>query len=117
MRYAVSIKDDKAVENVYDRDMYEPAGITLHDITVDEFQVLNGAQRFDMWVYENGSLKKAGNYDEIMNEIFNAQQAKLRQIAYIEQSDPIFMQWQRGTATKDEWIAKVDEIKQMYPYK
>lgn len=41
---------------------------------------------------------------------------KLRNIAYINEADPIFFKSQRGEATVAEWQAKIEEIKQRYPY-
>ena len=39
----------------------------------------------------------------------------LRQAAYVVESDPIFFKYQRGEATKEEWLAKIEEIKARYP--
>lgn len=39
---------------------------------------------------------------------------ELRKTAYLYESDPIFFKWQRGEATKEEWLAKIDEIKARY---
>ena len=39
----------------------------------------------------------------------------LRHSAYVAESDPIFFKYQRDEATKEEWIAKVEEIKARYP--
>ena len=47
---------------------------------------------------------------------FNNSQKQNRQMAYIKESDPIFMKYQRGEATKEEWEAKVAEIVARYPY-
>ena len=54
-------------------------------------------------------------------EIQAADQAKLdqtkaaRAAAYVAESDPIFFKSQRGEATHEEWLAKVDEIRARYP--
>ena len=40
---------------------------------------------------------------------------KLRAKAYRAESDPLFFKFQRGEATKEEWLAKVSEIKSRYP--
>lgn len=37
-----------------------------------------------------------------------------RAMAYREESDPLFFKWQRGEATEQEWLDKVNEIKQRY---
>lgn len=34
-----------------------------------------------------------------------------RRRAYEREADPLFFKWQRGEATKEEWLAKVAEIK------
>ena len=39
-----------------------------------------------------------------------------RQIAYQRTADPIFMQYQRGEATKQEWIDAVEAVKEANPY-
>ena len=39
-----------------------------------------------------------------------------RATAYRLESDPLFFKSQRGEATEAEWLAKVDEIKQRFPY-
>ena len=48
---------------------------------------------------------------------FNASQAKLREQAYPIESDPVFFRYQRGLATKDDWLAAVQAVKNKYPYK
>lgn len=42
-------------------------------------------------------------------------QEALRKAAYIAESDPLFFKYQRGAATKEEWLAKIEEIKARYP--
>jgi hypothetical protein len=39
-----------------------------------------------------------------------------RQRAYAKEADPIAMQMLRDEATKDEWLAKIDQIKARFPY-
>ena len=39
----------------------------------------------------------------------------LRHTAYVAESDPIFFKYQRDEATKEEWLAKIAEIKSRYP--
>lgn len=40
----------------------------------------------------------------------------LRAEAYSVEADPLFFKSQRGEATVEEWLAKIDEIKIRYPY-
>jgi hypothetical protein len=44
------------------------------------------------------------------------QQELNRQAAYSAEADPIAMQMLRDEATKEEWLAKIDEVKARYPY-
>lgn len=39
-----------------------------------------------------------------------------RAVAYRLESDPLFFKSQRGEATEAEWLSKVEEIKQRFPY-
>ena len=39
-----------------------------------------------------------------------------RASAYTTEADPLFFKYQRGEATKEEWEAKIEEIRQRYPY-
>lgn len=41
--------------------------------------------------------------------------ANARQMAHAREADPIFFKWQREEATKEQWLAKVEEIKARYP--
>ena len=38
-----------------------------------------------------------------------------RATAYREEADPLFFKYQRGEATKEEWLAKIAEIKARFP--
>lgn len=42
---------------------------------------------------------------------------KQRQVAYQTESDPLFYKYQRGEATKQEWLDKVAEIKARFSKK
>jgi len=44
------------------------------------------------------------------------QQESSRKIAYNQESDPLFFKWQRGEATEQEWLDKIEEIKLRYSY-
>jgi hypothetical protein len=39
-----------------------------------------------------------------------------RAAAYASEADPLFFKYQRGEATKEEWEAKIEEIRSRYPY-
>jgi len=40
---------------------------------------------------------------------------KMRSKAYRSESDPLFFKFQRGEATQQEWLSKIQEIKTRYP--
>lgn len=40
---------------------------------------------------------------------------RMRQEAYREEADPLFFKSERGEATREEWLAKVQEIRDRYP--
>jgi len=48
-------------------------------------------------------------------------EAELQQIetnrrnAYRNEADPLFLKWQRGEATEQEWLDKIAEIKERFP--
>jgi hypothetical protein len=39
-----------------------------------------------------------------------------RAAAYRNEADPIFFQYQRGEATEQDWLDKIEEIRARYPY-
>jgi len=39
-----------------------------------------------------------------------------REQAYKTESDPLFFRWQRGEATEQDYLDKVDEIRARFPY-
>ncbi len=55
-------------------------------------------------------------WETISVEIENDKIEKLRIKAYQLESDPLFFKYQRGEAEKQEWLDKVEEIKERYPY-
>jgi hypothetical protein len=56
--------------------------------------------------------------EELEQELiaYDAQQKNNRAAAYTSEADPIFFKWQRGEATEQEWLDKVEEIKARYAY-
>ena len=39
-----------------------------------------------------------------------------RAAAYRNEADPLFFKYQRGEATEQEWLDKIEEIRARYPY-
>ena len=46
----------------------------------------------------------------------NEEQRSARHYAYWQEADPINFMMQRGEATEQEWLDKIAEIKERYPY-
>ena len=40
---------------------------------------------------------------------------ELRQQAFRLEADQLFFKWQRGEATEQEWLGKVQQIRERYP--
>ena len=55
------------------------------------------------------------HWDEVQKEAQIERARKNRAEAYRVESDPIFLQWQRGDATEQEWLDKIAEIKERFP--
>ena len=53
--------------------------------------------------------------EEILAAELAAAQAN-RQAAYAQEADPLFFKYQRGEATEQEWLDKIEEIRARYPY-
>lgn len=65
-------------------------------------------------VNENGIWKQVWNVTDKPIDEVNAIHDSNRKQAYREESDPLFFKWQRGEATQQEWLDKVNEIKQRW---
>jgi hypothetical protein len=65
-------------------------------------------------VNENGIWKQVWIVTDKPIEEINAIHDYNKKQAYKEESDPLFFKWQRGEATQQEWLDKVNEIKQRW---
>lgn len=50
-------------------------------------------------------------------EEYNAQMQQLRAEAYKTESDPLALKYLRDECTKQDWLDKITEIRNRYPYK
>jgi hypothetical protein len=114
--YKVSLNQDLSIANVFDTNVYLDESVTTYPITDNEFQEIYQSGQNQLWQYKNGKVVESEFAPEILKNEFNQQQKQRRQIAYQRESDPIFMKFQRGEATKEEWEAKIAEIVALYPY-
>ena len=54
-------------------------------------------------------------FENAQKEKYNEKQSKARAAAYKEEADPIFFKSQRGEVAIEDWLAKIQEIKNRYP--
>jgi len=59
-------------------------------------------------------LEKA--WPQVQYQQSYARVEKARKVAYERDADPVFFQWQRGTATEQEWLDAVQAVKDAHPY-
>ena len=55
------------------------------------------------------------HWGEVQKEAQLERVRKKRAIAYREEADPIFLKYQRGEATEQQWLDKIAEIKERFP--
>lgn len=70
----------------------------------------NGAWTLN-WSFE--PLSETENAKEVQR--YNTRITEARQQEYRSIADPLFFKWQRNEATKDEWLAAVQDIKLRFP--
>jgi hypothetical protein len=74
--------------------------------------VLEDEKWVQVWVVTDASEQEiAQRQSDVLN---TAKQQRAE--AYRNESDPLFFKAQRGEATMEEWLAKVEEIKLRYSY-
>ena len=55
------------------------------------------------------------HWEEVQKEAELQQVETNRRNAYRNESDPLYLKWQRGEATEQEWLDKIEEIKERFP--
>ena len=63
------------------------------------------------WLYDGQTFSMPTDIKPTLEQL-----SAMRGEAYRVESDPLFFKVQRGEATMEEWLAKVAEIKALYPY-
>ena len=93
----------------------------LNVINVEDlsFPVAQGTLIEDTSTQETGFAQSGGWY--IGGKFYpprptNEEQAEKRRVAYEKEADPLFFMMQRGEATQEQYDAKLQEIKDRYPY-
>jgi hypothetical protein len=114
--FKVSISQNLTIENVFDTDVYVDPDVTTYPITEAEKDMIHESGSMGFWQYKDGKVVESEFKAEMLKNTFNVGQKQNRQLAYTKESDPLFMKYQRGEATKEEWEAKVAAIAARYPY-
>lgn len=114
--YKVSLNSDLSIADVFNTDVYLDDSVETFSITVGEFQLINQSGRHDFWQYKNGAVVESEFKAEILKNDFNNSQKMSRELAYKKEADPLNFMYQRGEATQQQWLDKVEEIKLRYPY-
>ena len=55
------------------------------------------------------------HWGEVQKEAKLEQVREERSVAYRNESDPLYLKWQRNEATEQEWLDKIEEIKERFP--
>lgn len=112
----ISIPVNPSEESLNDHGMYEVINTPRpdYDITknIKELDpVLVDGQWIQQWEVTDATEEEITERKYQSNVQVEYQRAE----AYRLESDPLFFKSQRGEATMEEWIAKVEEIKLRYP--
>lgn len=101
-------------------DMITGKVIQAYDDKVDEVPVPNIVLHEKQW---EKLCDKDLSVDLVTKKIIakekpntKEEQSLKRAYAYRTEADPMFFQYQRGEISKDDWLNKIQEIKERFPY-
>jgi hypothetical protein len=92
------------VFNIVSVSSIEPPSITYREYLSESAPEKQDGVWRQVWVINTFPTKE-----------ITAKAKELRASAYREEADPLFFKSQRGEATHQEWLDKVNEIKRRYP--
>jgi hypothetical protein len=61
---------------------------------------------------------KTTSADQVQQEKLEAEKKRIernRRRAYEQEADPLYLKWQRGEATEQQWLDKIEEIRNRFP--
>jgi hypothetical protein len=104
-----------------------PAGMKLND-SEDGFAEMTESEKIasgaikpnEYQKLENGAIIQKTPDEMLADKVITAEQyneiiVNKRRAAYAKESDPVFWDYQRGDATKAEWLAAVKAVKEQLP--
>ena len=59
-------------------------------------------------------IKTAADLEQINKMLRREEIKKLKEEAYKTEADPLFFKFQRGEATKEDWLFKIQEIRNRF---
>jgi len=88
-----------------------------NEISPDYFEELRAGEAQGKYIAPGATgMPELFEYPQPSYEEMLAQAKSNRQFSYRMDADPVFFDWQRGEATKEDWLAKCREIKDANPY-
>lgn len=101
----------------YDSDATSLVPADAQEISLEYYNELRAGESQGKYIAPGATgMPELHSYPEPSYED-QLEQTKLnRQFAYRLDADPVFFDWQRGEATKEDWLAKCQEIKDANPY-
>jgi len=95
------------------RAAYPDALLTIQGNTLDDLVVTN-QETGEPFEFDQALATAAAVIVAQEQALASAQ--RKRASAYTAEADPLFFKYQAGEVTKEEWLAKREEIRQRYPY-
>ena len=91
-----------------DRPEADPITQNIVELTPE----LVGEQWTQVWSVTDATPEEIAERTEQQLEQIRAQRAD----AYREEADPLFFKYQRGEGSEQDWLDKVQEIRERFPY-
>jgi hypothetical protein len=105
-------------EMLEDWNMYVVARVDRPDVDPitqnisEQTPVLVKGQWTQVWAVTDATPEEIAERQEQQLEQAKAQRAD----AYREEADPLFFKYQRGECSEQEWLDKIEEIRERFPY-
>ena len=105
-----------STQSFYDTDAGSLVPADANEVSQEYMDTLKEGERNGMYIAPGATgMPELFKYPEPSYEELLAQVKINRQYAFRMDADPLFFDWQRGEATKEAWLAKCQEIKDLNP--
>ena len=82
----------------------------------DYFSLIDGQSNGKVIISNENGYPILADLPELSLDEIKSRLKQQRQLAYTQESDPLFFKAQRNEISLSDWIAKIEEIKARYPY-